>query len=675
MIRNIYLKFLSIIFWGFIVHPSIGQYTDSEHYYNNKIYIQASANAENKDLEEIKNQILQIGLFDIRQPFAHVQSNLIKNLLVISGNTEITNETLESFRKMNHVKRVERVPKKEFFYTPNDLQPLSGNPNQWYMDSVKAKQAWDITKGSASTIIAVTENAVQINHYDLINQVYTNTGEIPNDGIDNDGNGYIDDYQGYDVAAYDGDVTPDIMSMTHGTHVSGISNAQTNNGMGVASLGFLCKLLPVKISLFSNLPTTGYEGMVYAATMGARVINCSWGGLGYSFVEQDIVDYVWGLGSIIVAAAGNGNVEDPVYPAAYNNVIAVAATSNSDGKLLSSNYGNWINISAPGAGIFSTDIDTISGNSIIAQRSGTSMATPMVSAAIALIASIGPNLDNTQIIQCLYNGAKNIYSLPVNSPYLNKLGAGRLDVYAALQCALQYIPPIANIQSNKKKVCTGETVNFNATSTGGPISNVQWYFPGGTPSSSTLPNPAVSYALAGDYNVFLKLTNNNGSDSIIWSEQIQVSTPTAQPSIQESNNILISTVGAPAYQWFLNNDTIAGAIFQNYSPSQNGTYVVCTVNSGCYTCSEGFYYNTGIENLGKNDVFIYPNPASGEIFVDTPNKSFHFSIKEINGKEILSGISSGQINIQSLAHGIYLLEIKTPNSTLSSVKNLKFIKH
>lgn len=412
-----------------------------------------------------------------------------------------------------YVEYAEKVPLDKHFLTPND--PSFGS--QWGLNIIGAPTAWNYFSTGSNIVIAIVDDAVERTHADLSPNLWVNPGEINGNGIDDDGNGYIDDINGWDVASNDNNPNPPTSAYDHGTHVAGISSARSNNGTGVASIGFSCKLMCVKATSSSTSVTNGYDGIVYAAANGADVINCSWGGSTFTTTGQNVINYAWSQGCIIVAAAGNDNVSTIFYPAGFTNVISVAATNSSDQKASFSNYGSWIDISAPGQNIYSTIVGNAYGN-----KSGTSMASPMVSGLIGLMWSLNPGMTRTDLINCLYNNADNISSQ--NPGYPGQLGAGRIDAAASMQCVSLTLnnPPVADFVANYTTVTAGGQISFTDLSVYNPTS-WNWSFPGGTPSSYVGQNPPpITYSVAGTYNVVMTCSNSNGSDIETKSSYITV---------------------------------------------------------------------------------------------------------------------------------------------------------
>jgi subtilisin family serine protease len=327
----------------------------------------------------------------------------------------------------------EPVPRSTPFYTPDDLGVELGSPNQWYHYKIKSKNAWELSHGDNQTLIAVVDNAFLDDHPELSGKIRINASEIPNDGLDNDGNGYTDDYSGWNARSNNGNVYIQSTNSGHGTHVAGLAAAQTDNGSGMASMGFDCFWLPIKAGDASDVITHGYEGIAFAAARGAKIINCSWGSFDSSVTAKSVINFALDEGCLIVAAAGNFANETPVYPATYQGVISVAATTQSDTKLNISSFGTRIDISAPGSGIWSTSRNA-TGAPTFEFLSGTSQAAPLVSGVLGLMKSLAPKAPDTLLLSCLYDSATPIDNIPANAAYTGLLGSGRLHAGDALSC-------------------------------------------------------------------------------------------------------------------------------------------------------------------------------------------------------------------------------------------------
>ncbi len=310
------------------------------------------------------------------------------------------------------------IPK--LLFSPNDPNVSS----QYALAIMKAYQAWDITQGDTNVVIGILDTGTDFNHPDLLGNIKYNYND-PINGIDDDNDGYIDNFRGWNLGETNN--YPQINSGSHGVHVTGIAAASTNNNTGIAGVGFNCKYLPVKVSNQNGILTHAYDGIVYAANQGCQIINCSWGSVGGGQYGQDIINYAtFNKGALVVAAAGNNSKDEKFYPAAYANTLSVGATNTNDKKWTGSNYGYSIDVCAPGEGIYSTMPDNIYGG-----LSGTSMATPNAAGAAALVKSYFPSYNALQIAEQLKVTADKIDGLNEKS-LESKLGRGRINIYRAL---------------------------------------------------------------------------------------------------------------------------------------------------------------------------------------------------------------------------------------------------
>ncbi len=279
---------------------------------------------------------------------------------------------------------------------------------QWALQKIGLPSAWGKTTGSPNILVAVVDTGVQLTHPDLQAKIWTNPGEIPANNIDDDGNGKIDDlhgwhfyHGGYGLMLEDANVVDDY---GHGSHVSGIIAASSNNHTGVTGISWGSRILPVK-SL--DLNGNGFysdiaAGIIYAADNGADIINLSAGGSAASTLLQEAVDYASAHGALVIAASGNNG--GPVfYPAACNNVLAVAATDEIDQRPSFSNYGPQVDLAAPGLNIVST---WYLSNYLF--KSGTSMSAPHVSGVAALLWSLDPNMTASEVTNLLFRSAVDI---------------------------------------------------------------------------------------------------------------------------------------------------------------------------------------------------------------------------------------------------------------------------
>ncbi|MGB3947847.1 MAG: S8 family serine peptidase [Bacteroidia bacterium] len=309
-------------------------------------------------------------------------------------------------------------------YTPNDPQLA----NQYALTNIQAEAAWGVNtttaRGDTNIVIGITDTGVDPNHLDLKNNIKHNYSD-PIGGGDNDGDGYIDNFSGWDLGENDND--PSANANSHGIHVSGIAAASTDNATGMAGVGFKCKFLPIKISNSTGALTQSYEGIAYAAEHGCAIINCSWGSETSSQLGQDVVDYATiNHNALVVAAAGNNASDQLFYPASFNYVISVANTKGDDRRSSTSNFNYSVDVCAPGENIYST---YTSGT--YSTQTGTSMSAPCVAGAAAIVKSFYPSYTALQIGERLKTTCDNIYNL-MSPIYANKLGKGRINLYRAL---------------------------------------------------------------------------------------------------------------------------------------------------------------------------------------------------------------------------------------------------
>ena len=358
--------------------------------------------------------------------------------------------------------------------------------------------AWALQTGSTDVIVAVIDGGIDYQHPDLSASMWINTDEIPGNNFDDDGNGYIDDQYGYGF----GDNTGTIYPHYHGTHVAGTIAAVTNNGVGVAGIaggsGTGNGVRLMSCAGFGAFGTGGFENaMVYAADNGAVISQNSW--RGGSTAIEDAIDYFVaraGLdnsaanfdknlqvgpmaGGIVIFAAGNDNTSDPYwgYPASYPPNVAVAATDHNDMRAWFSNYGSWVDVSAPGYDVYST-YPVNQGS--YAYLSGTSMACPHASGVAALLISQfkGQGLTAAFVRQRLEQTTDNINSK--NPGYAGMLGTGRVNAFNAVLTP-DDVPP-------------GQITDLTALSAGFNYVKLQWTAPGGSGNEGSATEYDIRYS-------------------------------------------------------------------------------------------------------------------------------------------------------------------------------------
>lgn len=353
-------------------------------------------------------------------------------------NTDL-GEAIKRYQNSNGVESVQP----NFYYhllnTPNDLQFSAGG--MYGLSKISAPAAWDLTTGSSSVVVADIDTGMRYTHEDLAANAWINPGEIAGNGIDDDGNGFIDDVHGWDFFYNDNDPFDDAGG--HGTHTAGTIGAVGNNLKGVVGVNWNVKIMPIKIYSPNGGDSTSamlvnaynYISMMKNRGVNIRVTNNSYGdcgeACGYDQATKDALDAMGSAGILNVFAAGNNsqnNDTTPFYPANYTSpsVLAVAASDQNDNKAGFSNYGaTSVDVAAPGVGVLSTFANS---DASYATLSGTSMATPHVTGAAALLAAYYPNLSAASLKATLMN---TVDVLPQWNGTV-KTG-GRINVSKALQ--------------------------------------------------------------------------------------------------------------------------------------------------------------------------------------------------------------------------------------------------
>lgn len=497
-----------------------------------------------------------------------------------------------------------------FIEEPNDPSYV----DSWWLENIQALEAWGISTGDTSVTIAIVDTGVNWEHEDLNANIKINWEEIPDDGLDNDGNGYIDDYRGWDFGSQNnfpgtggqGDANPsEVENYVHGSHCAGIASGATNNGLGIASIGYNTKVLPVKVTIDNaelGAIYYGYEGIVYAAEQGAQIISCSWGGEGFSHAEKAVIDYVTDeLGALVLAAAGNfgnNNDEIPIYPAAYENVLSVGNVTLNDVKASTSNWGiKNCDIMAPGTNILSTGLlpDKYEYNS------GTSMASPIAAGVAGLIKAIYPSYSPQQIIEQIKGSADNIDQ--ENPQYAGRLGAGRLNAFRALSeqnpgirlknVVLKNINGTDVLSAGDTVILTttlenvlydAEQLNVDVSSESAAISflNSQYQI-SSLNSGSKVSNSTLVFKISDGIQknevvpIILTVTANGGSyqTKTMFSTTLEKSVLTAQNS-QNQISMSINGTGNIGYDDFPNNTIGEGFKFAGYDMLFEGALMIGT---------------------------------------------------------------------------------------------------
>ena len=304
------------------------------------------------------------------------------------------------------------------------------NIQQYALDRMRVRDAWAIGTGGSS-IVAVLDTGIQFDHPDLQGIVAYNAGEMgagkESNGRDDDGNGKVDDWRGWNFVADTNDPTEDNV---HGTWVSGIIGATHDNGIGIAGISWRNKVLPVKIMDANGSGDTAdlAAGIDYAVKRGAKVINMSIAGFPYTQLVQDAIDRAWASGAVLVAAAGNNRSSSPTFPADFAHVVGVTATQADDELTNWSNYGSWVELAAPGAAVTTTNCNRCNGWGDYTAISGTSFAAPNVAGVMALMRGRFPTMTPQAIVDRLLATADDLGYAGRDDRY----GYGRVNALRAL---------------------------------------------------------------------------------------------------------------------------------------------------------------------------------------------------------------------------------------------------
>ncbi|MDX1953843.1 MAG: S8 family serine peptidase [Verrucomicrobiota bacterium] len=284
---------------------------------------------------------------------------------------------------------------------------------------IRATEAWAYTVGSSNVIVAVIDTGIDYFHPDLVENIWKNPGEFGGNGLDDDGNGFVDDLYGYDFIAADSDPLDDHL---HGTHVAGTIGARGNNRLGVTGVCWEVRLMGLKAfdREGDGSVAEAIQAINYAVRNGALIINASWGLEQGSKALHEAIEDATRQGVVFVAAAGNDRKAAEFYPAAYPEVIAVAATDARDQRARFSNYGSWVDIAAPGEAILST-----LPNNQYGYENGTSMASPHIAGVAALLLARQPGLGVEEVRRILINSVD-----PVQAD--QPIGAGRINAARAV---------------------------------------------------------------------------------------------------------------------------------------------------------------------------------------------------------------------------------------------------
>lgn len=545
--------------------------------------------------------------------------------------------------------------------------------------------AWDVTTGNENVILGVFDTGLRLDHREFEGRLWVNTDEIPDNGIDDDKNGYIDDINGWDFVNKDNNPEDD---NSHGSNVTGIAAATGNNGFGMAGMDWKCKIMVLKVLNDKNdgLFSDEIEAIFYAADNGIHIGNMSLGGTQESAAFKEAVEYAHSKGVLLIASTGNDDHETPQFPAAYPTVMAVGATHADDtrvtkqnpaGNSWGSNYGDYVDVVAPGSMIFSVRHNE--PESFDFYKGGTSQSTPMVSGLACLIKGLDISKTPDEIREIIQNSAEDqVGNLSEDTPGYDKFyGFGRINAYEALLLAQSNSNELkAQFSSSKNVVCGDETILFTNRSTGDPTS-LRWTFgDGASPATAVGVGPhEVTYTTNGQKTVRLEVEKEDLRDAEVKSGIISVGVGLLKdisgPEIVGVGQTKTYTVplidGVEEYVWGVTDG--ARILSGDFT---NTVEVLFETDATDVELSVLIFNQCGIEEfkeklvevsttlstqntkINQEDFRVFPNPSASGLF--HLSKTKNYLVHDVSGRLLLKG-TGNVIDLGKYSVGMYFLKI------------------
>jgi len=541
-------------------------------------------------------------------------------------------------------------------FTPNDPQIAQ----QYHHALIKTFEAWDIEQGDTNVFIGITDAGIQFTHEDLANVKFNYADPI--NGLDDDNNGYIDDFRGWNSVVNSNDPTATLSP--HGMFTTGMSSATVNNALGIAGNAYNCKFIPVRID-------DGYEGITYAADRGAQIINASWGNTFYTPMGEDVIRYATiNLGALVIAAAGNSGLNESYYPASYPFVFNVGATGATDVKWSGSTFGPDLDIVAPGELVRSCW-----PFNEYQESSGTSFSSPLVAGAAALVKSHFPEYNALQVAERLrVTVDTNIYQLAGNSGFYHYLGAGRLNMQKALNG-----PQVPSVHFEDVQIADNDGNNFSQA--GDSITLLGNFFNYLAPTTSF--NAVISCS-----SPFISIVNNSFNGGIIGTlSQVNNETnpfkfyilPNAPVNLNLVFKISYSDIGYAAFEYIrlkVNKDymdlainNIATTITSRGNVGYNADYAVEGIGVS-YKNAQSMIYSMSLM-IGSSDSKVADNAYATVI------PGYDADFERINSVKNLNQINSNYVAIASKyftdSASVHRLEITETAWASSAAADSNFI--
>lgn len=633
----------------------------------------------------------------------------------------LNQKSAQKLKSDSNVLSVEKEKVRKLLVNPNDTyyssngSYISSIDDQWNLKKINlnpiisppsGNSGWEITTGSSSTVIAVIDTGIDMAHPDLMANIWTNpgeTGSTSNEGatpnctsrslilnkncnnLDNDSNGFINDVHGWNFVDNNNNIQ-DVHG--HGTHVAGTISAVTNNASGLAGICWNCQIMPLKVV---NPQGYAYDSDIanairYAANNGARVINMSLGGPGYTQMMQDAINYAVTRNVLVISASGNdGASASNSYPGGFLDSMSIGATDYTDAVASFSNTGSKVDLVAPGVNVLSTKLTPASngcvGITIYTCMSGTSMATPHVVGVAGLLVSLHPDWNLYQLRYALLNSTNHLGT----SPYDLVSGFGRLNALSALQKSQLQTSSIPSVTLNTPSSFIKDTFNVIGSVNDANLyiymislkdsnGNIQGQWSGrANVSNNILASIDTTQFVDGTYTLTLKAEDMLGVITISssFSTTINNATPKTFATISPVSTYLNNV--SPNFSWnqtnasspityslVVDNVVVANNISQNkyqmsssLSEGSHNWYVIATTSVGKTSSSNVSNFYSDITPPSSPSPNVMVNGSNALITFASNDSGSGMSTYDLLLNGVVTPYVSSPINLNSLSDGNY----------------------